>query len=109
MKLSEMNTAQLADALVRLAEPLCRIGRDPALNQALADFGRFDSDAPVERITSLFVPVSFVLLRGHPEDTLTVLSILTGKTPAELAAQNGLQTIREAWACLDGELMDFFR
>ena len=109
MRLSEMNTAEMADALVAIAEPLGRIGRDPAMNRAITDLGRFEGVTALEKISGLFVPLATALLKTHRDDTLAVLAVLTGKSAGELAAQRGLETLKEARDCLDGELLDFFR
>ena len=109
MRLSEMNTAQLADALLALAEPMSRIGQDPALNRALTDLGRLEGATVLEKASALFVPLATALLKTHREDALAALSALTGKPAEALAAQPGLQTIREARDCFDRELLGFFR
>lgn len=109
MKLSEMNTVQLADALVALSEPLSRIGRDPAMNRAFTDLGRFEGATALEKASHLFVPLTTALLKTHRADTLAVLSALTGKGVDALERQRGLDTLREAKACFDQELLDFFR
>lgn len=109
MKLSEMTTLEMADALTALAEPLSRIGRDPALNAALSDLGRFEGGTALEKLSALFVPLATALMKTHRAETLAVLSVLTGKPVDVLAAQPGLTTLREARDCFDRELLDFFK
>lgn len=112
MKLSEMNTVQLADALVRIAGPIERIGKDEELNGQILEMGeRFQSGKltnieKTARMVSMCIPA---LLQRHRADTMEILSALTGRSVAEIAAQPGLQTIREARESLDEDLLSFFR
>lgn len=109
MRLSEMNTEQLFDALVALAEPMGRIGRDPALNRALGEIHRQEGRSVLERASGLFLPAATALLKTHREDTLRVIAALTGKGIDALRKQPGLLTLREAKDAFDGELLRFFR
>ena len=58
------------------------------------------------RLIGAYIPA---LLQRHRADTMEILSALTGKSVAEIAAQPGMQTIREAKESLDEDLMSFFR
>ena len=108
MKLSEMTTEQLADALVALAGPMGRIARDEALNKALARLDKRRSGTALEQLAAVIEPLIPALLTRHREDTYRVLAALLGKSPEAIAAQSAALTIREARACFDGELRDFF-
>ena len=110
MKLSEMNTAQLATCLCRIAEPVGRIGRDARLNDYFRDVAQHgEGDTVFERITGMAAALIPVMLDTHLEDMLCILSALTGKSERALREQNGLLTIREAVQSIDGEILAFFR
>lgn len=113
MKLSEMNTDQLADALCAIAEPMERIGADDEFNKKIAEFSeRQKKDGGVTKLESLTGMIATTipwLLSRHRKDVFAILSVLTGKSVADIEAQNGFVTIREARACLDKELTDFFK
>ena len=111
MKISEMSTEQLATALVRIAGPAERIGSDTEFNTRLAEHAKAIKSGNItvlQNYTSLIGFAIPMLLDRHKEDTYTILSAMTGKTVQEIAAQNAMQTLREAKECLDGDLMTFF-
>lgn len=110
MKLSEMNTMELASALCRMAEPMERIGQDEAINAYFAKVAKEKKPktqlATLAGMAGTLIPA---LLDTHRVDTLTILSAMTGKSVNELEMQSGMQTIRDARACFDGDFMDFFK
>ena len=110
MKLCEMNTSQLLDALCSLTPPLCRIAEDPHTAEAISALcaAELDSLAPVRASGIILRQLTPLLLRRHREDVLQVLSILTGKAAETLLAQNGPDTAGEAAACVDETLLRFF-
>lgn len=110
MKLSDMSTDQLAQALCDLTPPLCRIAADPAVSEALAAFAQgAEMDQPLlmtlSGVAQLLLPA---LLEDHTEDFFAVVSALTGKDVDTLRAQPGLTTLKELADCWDGEFADFF-
>lgn len=109
MKLSEMNTAQFAECLCEIAPPLCAIAQDEAVAAAMDKAAHLDSSKPLVlvfgQMISALIPA---LLKDHRDDVFAVLAALTGKSVKQLAAQNGLKTIREARECIDREFIDFF-
>lgn len=111
MRLSEMNTDQLADALCELAPLLEEIGNDENLNEylhRLAERQKNGNMTILEKATSLVGKVVPSLLQTHREEVYKILSVLTGKTVAELRTQKGMETVREAKGCIDAELISFF-
>ena len=59
MKLSEMNTEQLANTLCRIAAPIERIGKDEELNARLAEAAKVNGGKTMlstERIPTRFFP-----------------------------------------------------
>lgn len=102
MKLSQMNTEELADALCRLAGPFCRIARDERVIAAMAKTkkrGRHWETA--EKLIPL-------LLQDHREDAAEILGILTGREKEKILLQSALETIQDIRECADKELTDFF-
>lgn len=110
MKLSEMTTEQLERALCELAEPIGRIGQNRQIGDKFREVaGSVNGRSKIEVFSEIFASVVPVLLREHAADLHKILSVMTGKSVQEIAQQNGLLTIREARACIDGDLIDFFR
>ena len=111
MKLSEMNTVQLADALVKLAAPMERIAKDEELNERMAEAARRLREGGMTKLQhnaamlGMLIPA---LLERHRADTFAVLSAMTGKSVEEIAAQPGMMTLKEAKECVDGDLLSFF-
>ncbi len=110
MKLSQLTTEQLADVLVHLTPPLCRILRDEATLAALDDlsFTTLDAQPPLCAASRLWEKLVPVVLQHHAQDFYTVLSILTEKPAELLRRQSGLTTITDLISVWDGELTAFF-
>lgn len=108
MKLSEMNTKQLAEALCKLAPAASRIMEDPALLEAMQTFGKTEERVPAIAYTRLAAMLAPVLLQTHLNDTADVLSAMTGKSTDTILNQPGWETIRDIKDCFDKDLMDFF-
>lgn len=111
MKLSEMNTDQMAEALCAMSAPVSRICEDVLINDDLKKLGE-DMKAggmtmmqKLGRTVAIWLPG---LLKTRREDVYEILSILTGKSMKEIAEQNGMQTMKDVRESLDGELMNFF-
>ena len=112
MKLCEMNSEQLAKALVALAAPVESIAKDEAVGKALADMQAKSKEgesvpmiAMMGDMVGRLVPV---LLGEHAGDLFTILAALTGKSAKEIKAQNGFLTIKEAKESFSTDLLDFF-
>ena len=95
MKLSQLTTEQLADVLVRLTPPLCRILRDEATLAALDNlsFTALDAQPPLCAASRLWEKLIPVILQHHAE---------------LLRQQSGLTTITDLISVWDGELTAFF-
>lgn len=102
MKLSQMNTEELADALCRLAGPFCRIARDERVIAAMTETEKR------ERLWETAEKLAPLLLREHREDAAEILGVLTGKEKEEILRQNALETLQDIRECADKELTDFF-
>lgn len=111
MKLSEMNTDQMAEALCAMGEHVNNICQDAGFNEQMKKLGE-DMKAggmtmyqKLGRTVTLWLPA---LLVTHRADVYAILSMLTGKGVEEIAAQNGMQTLKDARESLDDELKSFF-
>lgn len=108
MKLSEMNTVQMAKALCELAAPVGRLAEDVELMRGMADAGQ-GKNTLGEKLGALLPKVIPALLDKHFDDVVLILSALTGKSGEVIRAQKGVQTIRDIQSCFDGDLLDFFK
>ena len=109
MKLSEMDTRQMAEALCKLTEPIGNMVADKACTDALARALQRDQEGTIgEQLAHAAKAVLPQLLGPHLDDLIAVAAALTGKT-AEVATQRGTDTIRDLMDCFDKELVDFFK
>lgn len=110
MKLSQLTTDQLADVLLRLTPPLCRILRDERTLAALDElsFTGLDAQPPLVTITRLWEKLTPLLLDTHAEDFYQALSILTEKPVDALRQQSGLTTLADLMSVWDSQLASFF-
>ena len=112
MKLSEMNTRQLASAMCALVRPMQALAQDEEINRAFTAISARGEDA--QRMTVLekggmLLEVVPVLLERRYKETIEIVSVLTGKSVEVLEAQNGMETINETMECFDSQLLGFFR
>lgn len=108
MKLSEMSTDRLADVMVRIAEPVERIGSDEMLIDKLRALAQTGRKTAIENAAAMVGALVPVLLERRREDTYTVLAALTGKTAEEIAAQPAMVTLKEARESIDADFLRFF-
>ena len=112
MKLSEMNTKQLANAICQLTAPMSRIAKDESLNGVFA--GVAEKMQAEEHMTMLekfgmILDAVPVLLMAHYGDMIRIAAVMLGKTDAEVAEMNGYAMIEELRESIDKEFIDFFR
>lgn len=107
MKISEMSTEQLAGVLVDLAEPVSEIVNDDATTDAFKRIVGEQND--LNQIGAFIREIIPLVFSTHFDSMCKIVATLTGKTPAEVKAQKGLQTINEAKAVFDEDLLDFFK
>ena len=108
MKLSEMSTEQLADALMVITPEIQPILLDAGLmaelRKSTKDKGKA-LEVGLQKVAYL-IPV---ILGKYRENVFRIMGVLSGKTPEEIAAQNLLITIKQAQELFqDKELLDFF-
>lgn len=110
MKLSEMTTDAAAEMLCEIAEPVERICCDKALNAHMGQIAKEKDKMTVMEMMGKTIAAWFpALLKEHKEDVYKVLSAMTGKTEKEIAEQKIMETIADVKACVDDELMLFFK
>lgn len=110
MKLSEMNTEQLAACLCKIAPALERIGMDDATNKAFAALsGKPEGGTRMQQLAHIVGALVPALLGDHFDDVVTIVSAMTGKTEDGVRAQNGFTTIRDVQGFFDEDFLGFFR
>lgn len=108
MRISEMNTKQAAQTLCMIAEPLSRIGEDESVNAFLKSLSSKKGSTMMQLISGAVAQIVPALLNTHFDDTVNVLSALTGKSANEIEQQNILVTMRDVRESIDKDLLDFF-
>ena len=110
MKLSEMDTRQMAEALCKLTEPIGNMVADKACTDALALALQRNQDGTIgEQLAHAAKAVMPQLLGPHLDDLIAIAAALTGKTVGQVATQRGTETIHDLMDCFDRDLVDFFR
>jgi hypothetical protein len=103
-----MSTDRLADVMVRIAEPVERIGSDEMLIDKLRALAQTGRKTAIENAAAMVGTLVPVLLERRREDTYTILAALTGKTAEEIAAQPAMVTLKEARESIDADFLRFF-
>lgn len=110
MKLSEMDTRQMADALCKLAGPIGNMVADKHFTDAFASALKRDQEGTIgEQLARAAKAVLPQILGTHIDDLIAIAAALTGKTEDQVARQKGMETISDLMCCFDKELVDFFR
>lgn len=110
MKLSEMNTNEACDAVVRLTEPISNISNDPQMEKALKDIAGLQGQmTALQALSTVFPKLVPNLLKDHLEDVYEIISILSGLSVAEIGKMKFTETIKVLRECIDKDLLDFFK
>lgn len=112
MKLSEMNTKQLAKALCDLTEPVSAITRDAEINgvfEGIAKRVKENEHMTMFEKMGMLLEVVPMLLAEHYEDAIKIACVMTGKKKGEVEAMNGMELIEELRDCIDSQIIGFFR
>src|SRR5574340_342664 len=79
MKLSEMNTEQLAACLCKIAPVLERIGMDEATNRAFAALSeKLEGCTRMQQLAQMVGALVPALLGAHFDDMVTIVAAMTG-------------------------------
>lgn len=109
MKLSEMNTQELAKTLCQIAAPIERIGTSEDVNDAIKQIsGDMNEGTVLSKLSTMIGQIMPALLGAHFEDTVAIIAAMTGKTAQQVREQNGMQTFRDVRSFLDEDFMRFF-
>ena len=110
MKLSEMNTEQLAACLCKIAPSLERIGMDEGTNRAFASIsGKLEGCTRLQQLAHIVGALVPAFLGAHFDDMVIIVAAMTGKTEDGVRAQNGFATIRDVKSFFDEDFLGFFR
>ena len=107
MRISQMSTEQLAPVLVELAIPVSDIATDQSTVDSLKAIAEGKNE--ISQLGAFVREIFPLLLKTHFDSTCSIVAILTGKTVDQVKKQKGLQTISDAVAVFDADLLDFFR
>ena len=114
MRLSQMSTDQMEDAVVAIAVAAGAIIEDDKMREDVKALEGLMTGRSLDDVTAM------VLLRtcphifrrreqgGHRDDVHAIIAALTGRTPEEVGGQNIMTTLREARESIDEELLSFF-
>lgn len=113
MKLSEMNTVQLARTLCAIAPAVERLGKSKKVISALQSFSEFRSGkgdgTMLEQVTRLIAAITPALLdEKNLPDTAEIVAAMTEKSVDAVLSQSGMQTIKDIRGLLDSDFLDFF-
>lgn len=112
MKLSEMDTRQLAKALCEIAKPMDALGKSKALNEALKEYAELrqtEHATMLEQLTTLLSAIMPALLCDENlPNVAAIVAALSDKTPRQVLEQKGMQTIADIMNLADKDLADFF-
>lgn len=110
MKLSEMNTQQLAKCLCEIAPAMERIGVDDAVGKAFASIPeKLAGGTLMKFYSSMAGTLVPVLLGTHFDDSIAIISAMTGKSEDIVRTQKSMETIRDVKDFFDKDFFDFFR
>lgn len=114
MKLSQMSTDRALDALCELTPHISNIAGDEAVRGTVGKAMERSEELNLYGKALLLVErmgeIIPSLLKSHRADVYGILSVLNEKTPAEIAAQPALDTMRQVKeAFQDEDLVAFFK
>ena len=108
MKISEMNNEQAAEALIRLAVPFGNICDDEKTVQMIEKYTKSQGEPVIKTIGKILPEVAAHALKEHKVDLFEIVGALTGKTQAQVAKMNFLETIKIVRDSYDEVLKSFF-
>ncbi|MFA5378766.1 MAG: hypothetical protein WC455_23645 [Dehalococcoidia bacterium] len=109
MKLSTMKTREAAHAIASLAAPISAITKSPAVATLLGlGVSKKLNDLNLETAIPMFLDIVPVLLADNYDDTIKIISVLTGKETAEIDEQTMDITLADIKGIFDSDLMQLF-
>ena len=108
-KLLEMNGAEMAAALVGIAAPLKKFMDDEDFTEAWINATKKGVDAGMTDILQIYVELVPLLFGNkHLKDTLSILSVIEGKSVSAMLKMNGTELIADALQAFNEQLKPFF-
>ena len=106
MKLSEMSTQNASACLVELVPIFAVLFKNPKVKEYFEKAK--NREANMQLAMDAFAELLPIFLRDHYAEVVKVLSILTGKTAAQINEQPFKQTFDDAKSVFDADLVGFF-
>ena len=108
-KLLEMNGAEMCAALVNIASALKRFMDDEAFEKAWKEATKKGRQLGMTDVLKVYVDIAPMIFgEDHVKDTMTILSVIEGKSVKELLAMNGTELIADALKAFNEQLKPFF-
>ena len=108
-KLLELNGAEMASALVSMAQPLKRFMDDAEFSNAFKQATKKGLKTGMTDILEIYVDLVPQLFgKKHLKDTLAILSVIEGTSVADMLKMNGTELIADALRAFKEQLKPFF-
>ena len=109
MKFIEMNNEQVADALIRISDPLENLCNDPKLDELIEKY-KASKEEPLMKTVGAVVPLFIALaIKDHKADLYEIISVIIGKPVKVIERMNILDTIKEVRESWNEVLTGFFQ
>lgn len=108
-KLMEKNGAEICAALVEIAAPIKRFLDDPEFDKAFKEATKKGVRMQMTDVLQVYADIVPQLFgEKHLKDTMTILSVIEGKSVKQLLAMNGAELIADTIAAFNDQLAPFF-
>ena len=108
-KLLEKTGAEMAAALVSIAQPLKRFMEDKEFDAAFKKATQKGLDTKMTDILAIYTEIVPLLLGDkHLKDTMAIVSVIEGKPVKELLAMNGTQLLADILSAFNEQIKPFF-
>ena len=108
-KLLDMNGAEIAAAMVKIANQLKHFMDDEEFSEAFKKATRTGVDSGAKDLLTVYVDIVPLLFgEKHLQDTLSILAVIEGKTVKEMLKMNGTELIADALRAYKEQLIPFF-
>lgn len=108
MKISEMSTDAALDTMARVSAAVTNIVDDEKCEPVIDALGKLNNRASLMDLLNVFFRALPLVAGTHKRDVFNILSALTQKPVAAVMKQPLMETIKDAKASIDPELVDFF-
>ena len=109
MKISQMNTDQAADVLLRISQPVANIIDDPEMEPMIKKISE-SKDVPPLKLISTFLPqLTTLALKTHKQDVYEIAGALAQEPASKMGKKPVLEFIGILKESIDQDLIDFFK